>query len=395
MGHPVGDLLLKDVGSRLQAHVRQIDTVARFGGDEFAVIMSELGDPADAAELADKLLRLISQPFHIGGNEIRSGTSIGIATFGPDSPNAESLLTHADVALYRAKSEGRGTFRFFTDAMDRDVKARVSLGTELRKAIAEGQLLLFYQPEVELETGRIIGLEALVRWNHPRRGLIGPGEFIPVAERSGLIIELGRWVMREACRQTSAWMAMQMAPPFVAINISALQFKTPQELEKNILSAVTDFGLPPRKLEIELTETALMDVSRRNSEALQRLRDCGVRIAIDDFGTGYSSLDYLRRFPVDRIKIAQSFVSDLGIVQGNQAIVRAAIGLARELGLGVIAEGIETKEQLALLKSWGCHEGQGYYFSRPLPAKDVTEMLRNHCGACAAGQSAIAISARG
>jgi diguanylate cyclase (GGDEF)-like protein/PAS domain S-box-containing protein len=377
LGHRVGDLLLAEVSRRLQAQVRKSDTVARFGGDEFAVIMSELADPEDAAVLSQKLLQVLDEPCLIQGNEIRAGTSIGIATYGADSPDAESLITHADVALYRAKAEGRGTFRFFTDAMDREVKARVSLAAELRTAISGHELELHYQPEVELETGDIVGVEALVRWNHPDKGLIGPHDFIVAAERAGLIIDLGRWVMREACRQTKIWMDMQVAPTFMAINISALQFKTPGELENDVAAVLAEFGLPPDKLELELTETVLMDASRRNSETLHRLRDRGVRIAIDDFGTGYSSLDYLRCFHVDRIKIAQNFVSDLETVQGNQAIVRAALGLARELGLKVVAEGIETREQLDLLKSWGCQEGQGYYFARPLSAEHVTQLLRN------------------
>lgn len=384
LGHRVGDLLLKEVSNRLKANIRTGDTVARFGGDEFAIVVSDLDDPEDAAVLSQKLLKVLSEPYFIQGNEIRSGTSIGIATYGADSPDAESLLTHSDVALYRAKAEGRGTFQFFTEAMDREVKARVRLATELRQAITGDELELFYQPQVDLRSGDIIGLEALVRWNHPKRGLVSPGEFIIAAERAGLIIELGRWVMREACRQTRAWMDMQIAPDFVAINLSALQFRTPDELEKDIARALVDNGLPPQKLEVELTETVLMDASRRQGETLRRLQDRGVRIAIDDFGTGYSSLDYLRCFPVDRIKIAQNFVSDLETGQGDRAIVRAALGLARELGLGVVAEGIETRKQLSLLKSWGCHEGQGFYFARPQPANAVTELLRKRCGRYAA-----------
>lgn len=380
LGHRVGDQLLEEVSRRLQSLVRKSDTVARFGGDEFAVIMSELPDPEDAAVLSQKLMEALERPYLIQGNEVRCGTSIGIATYGEDSPDAESLITHADVALYRAKAEGRGTFRFFTDAMDKEVKARVSLAGELRTAISEGQLELFYQPEVALETGDIIGLEALLRWNHPKRGLIGPQEFVLAAERAGIIIDLGRWALYEACRQTREWMDMQIAPGFVAINISALQFKTPGELEKDIASALVEFGVPPQKLELELTETVLMDATRRNNETLHRLRDRGVRIAIDDFGTGYSSLDYLRCFHVDRIKIAQNFIADIQTVPGVRAITRAALGLARELSLGVIAEGIETQEQLDLLKSWGCREGQGYYFARPLRADDVTRLLRARPG---------------
>jgi len=376
LGHSIGDLLLKAVAKRLRRGMRKIDTVARLGGDEFAVILADTAEPTEVAVVAKKILTAMREPFLLEGNEIRIGTSIGIATFGSDSPDAESLLVHADIALYRAKQEGRETFQFYAQSMDRDIKARVSLGNELRAAISAEQLVLFYQPEVEIETGRILGLEALVRWNHPTRGLIGPGEFIPAAEKNGLIIALGGWVMREACRQARVWMDMQILPDFVAVNVSALQFRTPHELEKDISSALAESGLPACKLEIELTETGVMDTSRRHGDALQRLREQGIRIAIDDFGTGYSSLDYLRRFPASRIKIAQSFVMDLETNYGSGAIVRAALGLARELNLAVVAEGVETKEQLALLKSWGCREAQGYYFAKPLPVKEVTELLR-------------------
>lgn len=395
LGHPVGDLLLQEVGDRLRANVRDVDTVARFGGDEFAVIMADLTNPDDAAVLAEKLLKVLSDPYILQGNEIRSGTSIGIATYGADSPDAESLLTHADVALYRAKVEERGTFRFFTDDMDREVRARVSLASELRIAVSQDQLVLFYQPEADLDSGRIIGVEALIRWKHPKRGLIGPDEFIPVAEKSGLIVDLGRWVMRKACRQARAWMDMQIAPGFVAINLSALQFKRPEVLKQDIFATLAETRLPAKKLEIELTETVIMDASRRYGAFLQELRHKGVRIAIDDFGTGYSSLDYLRRFPVDRIKIAQNFVSDLESEKGNQAIVRAALGLARELDLGAVAEGIETLGQLLLLKSWGCREGQGNYFARPLPVDEMTKLLRQRCGLYASAESANECNERG
>jgi diguanylate cyclase (GGDEF)-like protein/PAS domain S-box-containing protein len=374
LGHPVGDELLKAVAERLRANMREVDMAARFGGDEFAVVMSDLADPADAAVLAEKLLKCLSEPFHLGGNEIRSGTSIGIAIYGNDTPDAETILTHADLALYRAKNEGRGTFRFFTDAMDREVKTRVTLAAELREAIAAEQFTLYYQPEVDIDTGQIIGLEALVRWNHPRQGLLGPGEFIPAAEKCGLIVTLGRWILREACRQARKWIDLGIAPGFVAVNLSILQFKSTQDLEADIAAAQAEFALPPRMLELELTETVLMDATRRNSDILQRLRHRGVRIAIDDFGTGYSSLDYLRRLPVDRIKIAQAFVTDLVSNPSSASIVRAALGLARELGLGVIAEGVETKEQLELLRSWGCREAQGFYFSKPRPPQEITEL---------------------
>ena len=374
LGHPVGDALLQEVGNRLRASVRETDTIARFGGDEFAIILIDVHEPEDAAILADKIMLAIGHPFLINGNTIRSGASVGVAVYGSDSLDAESLLSHADIALYRAKSEGRGTYRFFTDAMDAEVRTRVTMGSELREAIATQQLFLLYQPQVEIETGRIVGLEALVRWRHPTKGIIGPGEFIPVAEKNGLIVALGKWVMREACGQTKQWLDVGIAPQSIAVNLSGLQFKTAVELERTIATILAETGVPPRLLELELTESVLMDASRQHNDVLIRLRQTGLRISIDDFGTGYSSLDYLRRFPIDRIKIAQVFITDLGTPE-NTAIVRAAIGLARALSIEVIAEGVENVGQLALLKEWGCRYVQGYCYAKPLSVPKATELL--------------------
>jgi diguanylate cyclase (GGDEF)-like protein/PAS domain S-box-containing protein len=377
LGHPVGDLLLQAVSGRLQEITRLTDTVARFGGDEFALIDADINEPADAAVLADKVLNAISAPFLIGVDEIRTGASIGIAVFGAESPDAEMLLSHADVALYRAKAEGRGMYRFFTEAMDSEVRTRVTLGTELRKAIVAEQLFLMYQPQVDVDTGRIVGVEALVRWRHPERGLVSPGEFIPIAERSGLIVSLGNWVMLEACRQTRKWLDAGVSPARIAINLSALQFRTPLELEANLAAVMKETGLPSNLVELELTESVLMEASGEHNDVLLRLRKAGFRLAIDDFGTGYSSLDYLRRFPVDRIKIAQSFIFGMMESSDNKVIVRAAVGLARELNLDVVVEGVETAEQLRLLRGWGCRTIQGYYYSKPRPAREITAILRN------------------
>ncbi len=376
LGHPVGDSLLRSVAERLRATVREADTVARFGGDEFAVLVDEVRDPADLTVLADRILRAISEPFVIDGNEIHSGASVGIAVCGPDSADAETLLSHADVALYRAKAEGRSSYRFFTDAMDTEVRARITIGRELREAIAREQFFLMYQPQVDIATGCLVGLEALVRWRHPTKGVVGPGRFIPATERNGLIVPLGRWIMRDACRQTRQWLDAGIAPPLIAINLSAMQFKMPLELERDIIATVAEAGLPPRLLELELTEGVLMDASRDHNDVLLRLRENGYRIAVDDFGSGYSSLDYLRRYPVDRIKIAQTFIADIGVKAGSDAIVRAALGLARELGIEVVVEGVETARQLELLKSWGGRIVQGYYFAKPLPVPEATALLR-------------------
>jgi diguanylate cyclase (GGDEF)-like protein/PAS domain S-box-containing protein len=376
LGHPIGDVLLQLVAKRLQVGIREGDAVARFGGDEFAVMQADIEDPTDTNLLAERLLDNLNQPYVVGGNEIRSGASIGIAVYGPDATDAETLLARADVALYRAKAEGRGTYRFFTEAMDDEVRTRVSLGNDLRTAIGSDEIFLEYQPQVEAATGRIVGVEALVRWLHPQRGLVPPADFIRVAERNGLIVALGHWVLREACGQAKAWRDAGVPPVVMSVNVSSLQFKSPLALEKDIQQALAEFGLPAGMLELELTETALMDASLHHNDVLQRLRGLGLRLGIDDFGTGYSSLDYLRRFPFDRIKIAQNFIFDLGLAPENAVIVRAAIGLARELGIAVMAEGVETEMQLKLLQKWGCTDIQGFYFSRPLSAAEAEPLLR-------------------
>ncbi|HYM42212.1 MAG TPA: EAL domain-containing protein, partial [Steroidobacteraceae bacterium] len=277
---------------------------------------------------------------------------------------------------YRAKSEARGSYRFFSPAMEADVRARVAMGIELRAAIAAEQLFLVYQPQVELGSGRVVGLEALVRWRHPTRGIVGPGDFIPEAERSGLIVPLGQWVLRQACRQARQWRDAGIATPSVAVNLSGVQFRKALDLEREIAAVVAETGLPGESLELELTESVLMEASREHNDVLLRFRKAGYQLAIDDFGSGYSSLDYLRRFPVDRIKIAQSFIADIGRASGNDAIVKAALGLARELDIEVVVEGAETAAQIALLRSWGCRVVQGFYFSRALPVPEVTELLR-------------------
>jgi diguanylate cyclase (GGDEF)-like protein/PAS domain S-box-containing protein len=376
LGHPVGDLLLAAVADLLRANTRATDTVARFGGDEFAIVVADIANPADAAILADKLLGAFAVAFAVNGSDIHTGASIGIALYDADSPDAETLLSHADVALYRAKSEGRSGWRFFTEAMNRDVQSRVELGVELREAIEAGQLFLMYQPQVEVETGRITGLEALVRWRHPTRGVLAPDLFIPIAEQIGLIAKLGHFVLWAACRQAKTWREAGIAPVRIAVNVSALQFRTPAALEADITAALADTQMPAPLLELELTETVLMDASREHADVLERLRARGVTIAIDDFGTGYSSLGYLHRFPSSRIKIAQDFVKHLETTPDAAAIVRATIGLARELGLQVIAEGVETAAQAELLKRWGCNEVQGFHFARPLAVPDATAALR-------------------
>jgi diguanylate cyclase (GGDEF)-like protein/PAS domain S-box-containing protein len=402
LGHPVGDALLKEVGDRLRANIREGDTVARFGGDEFAIILDDSVEPArvtavterllglikeqgtprvdvetGAAGVAEKIVKAMADPVTIQTNIIHSGATVGIAVYGSESPDAETMLSHADLALYQAKAERRGSYRFFSTGMDAEVRARIGMSLELREAIALNQFFLAYQPQVDIDTGRIVGLEALVRWHHPSSGILGPGKFIPAAERNGLIVPLGRWVMGEACRQTRRWLDAGVAPPLIAVNLSIIQFKRPLELEKDIAAALADSGLPRRLLELELTESVLMEASHDHRDVLHRLREGGTRLTIDDFGSGYSSLDYLRRYPVDRIKIAQTFIADIGVESSTDAIVRAALGLARELNIEVVVEGVETAAQLELLKAWGGRIVQGYYFARPLPVPEVTVLLRD------------------
>ena len=377
LGHPVGDTLLQEVAERLQLNTREADTVARFGGDEFAVVVADVAEPADAAILAEKLIGELAKPYSIRGNKIYSGASMGIDLYGPDACDAETLLSHADIALYRAKSEERGGYRFFTDAMDAEVRIQVSLGTELHQALDFGQFYLEYQPQVAIDDARVIGVEALVRWRHPQRGILGSERFVPVAEKNGTIVKLGHWVLLTACRQGKAWLDAGFTPGRIAVNLSAVQFQSSIALEADIAGVLAETGLPPQLLELELTETVLMSASREHGDIILRLRELGVTIAIDDFGTGYSSLDYLRRFPADRIKIAQNFVQHLESMPSDVSIVRATISLARELGINVIAEGVETREQLELLKEWGCKEAQGFYYAKPLAEKDATLLLRN------------------
>ena len=376
LGHPAGDLLLKGVAERLKNTMRETDIVARFGGDEFAILATELSDPTDAGIVAGKLLSALAQPFLINGGEVRTSATIGVATHTESQDDAETLLAYEDVALYYAKSEGRDTFRFFTAAMNHAVHQRVRLLAELREALQHDELFLVYQPQVDMKTREIVGLEALVRWRHPGLGIVSPGQFIPAAENSGLIISIGQRVLEMVCRQARGWLDQGLRLPIIAFNVSPTQFKAPFELSEEIDAAARRSGINAAGIEIELTESALMEASRHSNEVLQRLRNRGVRIAIDDFGTGYSCLDYLRRFPASRIKIAQTFVSDITSNTGSAAITRAVISLGRELSLSVIAEGVETAEQIALLQNWGCKEAQGYYFAKPLPADEISAMLR-------------------
>jgi len=370
LGHPVGDELLKLAAARLLSAVQSTDMVARIGGDEFAIVQTAVARPEQCSELASRIVELLGEPFEVAGRTIDIGTSVGIAIAPADGANPDQLLKNADMALYLAKSDGRGTHRFFEREMDRRLQARHALEVDLRSAIANGEFELHYQPIIRLDNGHVSGFEALVRWNHPQRGMIPPMQFIPLAEETGLIIPLGEWVLRTACAQAARW----SEPVGVAVNLSAAQIKG-RNLVQIALSALAASGLAPDRLDLEITESVLLQDESNTLATLHQLRGLGVRISMDDFGTGYSSLAYLRSFPFDKIKIDRSFVRDITERRDAQAIIRAVTGLAQSLKISTVIEGIETEEQLAMAKAEGCNEAQGYLFSKPMPERNVAEFL--------------------
>jgi diguanylate cyclase (GGDEF)-like protein len=370
LGHAIGDKLLKAVAERLRALVREADTIARMGGDEFAIVQLALAQPADAATLATRIIEVIGRPYDVDGHQVTIGTSVGIAVGPADGAHADQLTRNADLALYRAKSEGRGTFCFFEPGMDVQMQARRELEHDLRKALTAGEFELHYQPVLNLARNDITGAEALVRWHHPERGMIPPGEFIPLAEEIGLILPLGEWAIREACATAAVWPGDLR----VAVNLSPAQFRSPG-LVQVVISALAASGLAPQRLELEITESTLLDNSETTLAMLFQLREMGVRIAMDDFGTGYSSLSYLQTFPFDKIKIDRSFVKDITHAAGSLNIVRAVAAMAKGLGMQTTAEGVETQEQLEAVKAEGCTEMQGFLLSRALPATEIAKLL--------------------
>ncbi len=374
LGHPVGDVLLRLAAERLRGCVRESDTVARLGGDEFAIIQDSIAEPDDeASALARRIVERIGEPFHVEGQDVVVSASVGIAVAPRDGSDPDSLLKFADMALYAAKTDGRRTHRFFEPDMNSRLHARRKLETDLRAAFARDEFELYYQPAIDIASGRIVAFEALLRWNHPQRGVVAPGEFIAVAESIGLIVPLGEWVLRRACAEAAKW------PDHVsvAVNLSPSQFNN-GGLVHTVMMALAASGLPARRLELEITETVLLQENENNPATLHRLRDLGVRIALDDFGTGYSSLSYLRVFPFDRIKIDGSFVKELPHNAECVSIVRAVVDLARGLNMATTAEGVETQEQLDHLRADGCSEAQGYLFSRPVPAREIRRLLAQH-----------------
>ncbi|SFQ15635.1 PAS domain S-box-containing protein/diguanylate cyclase (GGDEF) domain-containing protein [Bradyrhizobium sp. Ghvi] len=370
LGHPIGDALLKEVGRRLKATVGDHDTVARLGGDEFAVVQIGRSEEAAARALAGRLVEVISAPYEIDDHQIVIGVSIGISLSPQDGSDPDELLKNADLALYRAKADGRGTYRFFETGMDARAQARRLLDMDLRAALQRNEFQPYYQPIRDVASDRVVAFEALLRWNHPQRGLISPLNFIPLAEETGLIIQLGELVLKAACADATTW----PADIGVAVNLSPVQFRNPN-LIASVTEALEHSGLASGRLELEITESVLLQNSEATLTTLHELRAMGVRISLDDFGTGYSSLSYLRSFPFDKIKIDRSFVSELATRQDSVAIIRAVTGLGRSLGIVTTAEGVENDAQLELLRREGCTQAQGYLFSHPRPASDVAMML--------------------
>jgi diguanylate cyclase (GGDEF)-like protein len=365
-GHPCGDKLLRIVAERLRSLVGEADTIARMGGDEFVIVQATVADPAEATALAQVVINALSEPYDIDGQQAVIGVSIGISVGPGDGSNPDKLLRNADLALYRAKSDGRGTFRFFEPAMDLQMQTRRVMEQDLRKALPAGEFELHYQPVVNLASKEISGFEALIRWNHPAKGMISPADFIPLAEEIGFIVPLGEWVVRQACATAARWPENL----HVAVNISAIQFRSPG-LMQVIVGALAASGLAPTRLEIEITESVLLHNKEATLAVLHQLRALGIRIAMDDFGTGYSSLTYLQSFPFDKIKIDRSFVKNITEDSSSLTIVRAVAALANGMGMTATAEGVETAEQLHSIASEGCTEMQGFLFSRPLPAAEI------------------------
>ncbi|HEV7799482.1 MAG TPA: EAL domain-containing protein, partial [Burkholderiales bacterium] len=377
IGHAGGDLLLKDVSDRLARCVRAADTLGRLGGDEFAVVLSKLGTPQDAAGIAAAILEALAEPFDIEGHEIYTTASIGIAVYPSDTENTDILIRNADTAMYEAKAAGRNVYRFYTAEMNQLALERMQLEGKLRRALERKEFLLHFQPKLDLVTGDIAGCEALLRWASPDEGLVSPARFIPLLEETGLIVPVGEWVLQAACAQVKAWKDARVRPVPIAINLSARQFQQ-QDLTATVRKALHEHAVAARYLELEITESVAMQNAEASIGTLRDLKALGVKLAIDDFGTGYSSLSYLKRLPVDTVKIDRAFVTELATNPDDASIAQAIINMAHNLGLKVVAEGVETASQLAFLTSHDCDQMQGYYFSRAVPEAEMTDMLRQN-----------------
>lgn len=384
LGHQMGDALLVMAGRRLHAAVRQTDLVARLGGDEFVVVLTSVDQEASIAHVAAKILTALSAPYVVNGEVLHAPPSIGISVFPDDAQDAVSLLRNADTAMYHAKAQGRANYQFYSEELNRSAMARLDLERKLRNAAAGGEFELWYQPQYRACDGQAIGVEALLRWRHPQDGLIRPDRFIPICEDNGMILDIGRWVMEKACAQLASWRNAGLAPLRMAINVSARQLRDTRIIDL-LRAQIERHGIGPGELEFEVTESSVMERPDEAAFILGRIKALGVSLAIDDFGTGHSSLAYLKRFPLDRLKIDRSFVSDIEHDCNDAAIVSAAISLAHGLGLEVVAEGVESAVQWAQLKALGCDELQGYHFSRPLPAEQLEPLLRAALNLPAAG----------
>jgi diguanylate cyclase (GGDEF)-like protein/PAS domain S-box-containing protein len=374
-GHHVGDRLLAQVGKSLKDCVRRDDTVARLGGDEFAVVIADMARPDDAAIVAQKILDCFASPFDLDGHETYITASIGVATCPSDGDCVEALLKCADTAMYRAKESSRNAFCFYTTELNARATSKLQLNTDLRHALERREFLLHYQPKVDLATGSMIGMEALLRWRHPERGMVSPLEFIPALEESGLILAVGDWVVAEACRQMRDWSHAGLEPAPVAVNLSARQFRR-RDLDQVIRRMLAEHGLPPALLELEITESSLMEDPNDAIRQLRALREAGLKISVDDFGTGYSSLSYLTRLPVSTLKIDRTFVSAAITEPGSAAIVKMVIDMAHRLSFDVVAEGIETERHVQFLREHGCAQGQGYHYGRPIPAAVMAPKMK-------------------
>ncbi|WP_395407202.1 putative bifunctional diguanylate cyclase/phosphodiesterase [Pseudoduganella sp. UC29_106] len=374
LGHKAGDLLLKTVATRLQSSVRESDTVARLSGDEFVAVLSEYPDESLSPVIIERVMKALAQPVMLEGKEFFVTCSIGVAVYEADGTPAERLIEHADIAMYSAKKQGRNCFQFYQPAMNEEAQERIRIESALRNALERDEFVLHYQPQVDLDSGRIVGMEALLRWQHPELGMVPPARFIGLAEETGLIVPIGAWVLRTACAQAKTWHEAGYEGLRVGVNLSARQFGQ-QNLVASIATALAETGLPASALEIELTESLFMNDVTQAVNLLHELKALGVALAIDDFGTGYSSFSYLRNFPIDVLKIDRSFVSDIATDADDAAIVVSIIALAHNLQLRVIAEGVESEEQLEFLRRHGCDEMQGYYFSRPVAPPEFEQLL--------------------
>jgi diguanylate cyclase (GGDEF)-like protein len=385
LGHTLGDRLLQEIAKRLETSIKESasltrhikpDTeiaVSRLSGDEFTVVLDQLEDTAAAADVAKYLLNTLSRPMLLQGHELVVTPSIGIAIAPLDSDNVENLLKHADTAMHHAKKTGKNTFQYYSSTMNASGRERLALEADLRRALERNELSVYYQPQVDIHTGKTVSAEALVRWNHPKHGLVSPANFIPLAEEMGLIIEIGNWVLTEACSTLKAWQSQGLELQKIAVNLSSLQFKQSDLLEQT-QKVLKETGLEPKFLELELTESIIMNDAGSTVEVLHALKDMGVRLSVDDFGTGYSSLNYLTKFPLDELKIDKSFIVDVDSDRHNASIVTAIVAMAKSLGLEVVAEGVETEAQLGFVAEQGVRVVQGFFFSKPLPKEEFIQL---------------------